>query len=71
MQGKDILTCVVPSDIDDEKIDEVTTCIEKKIAEHSSEKGAYRLPYEDFIKEGFKEFGIRPQAIVPDKTICL
>lgn len=57
--------------IDDEKIDEVTTCIEKKIAEHSSEKGAYRLPYEDFIKEGFKEFGIRPQAIVPDKTICL
>jgi len=53
------------------KIDEVTTCIEKKIAEHSSEKGAYRLPYEDFIKEGFKEFGIRPQAIVPDKTICL
>lgn len=69
--GKEIFTCVVPPDTDDETIEEVTTCIEKRITEHSSEKGAYRLPYEDFIKEGFKEFKIRPQAIVPDKTICL
>ncbi len=68
---KEILTCVIPSGTNEETIEDVLNQIEADITEQASEKGSYRLPYEDFIRSAFKKHGIRPQAVIPDKTICL